>query len=148
MADIGSSDGAAPSISVPAHFEFPSVLWYQWVGVVRATSYLHFKPAHLECEVIVRLRNPVKLIPVLIIASTLSACATEDLASELSQPNYGRRQLNSDENVDSRLLMNGLYAPKPFGVSPYAVTPYAPACLTAEYRCSQQARSAWSSFDP
>jgi hypothetical protein len=95
-----------------------------------------------------RLINPVKLIPVLIIASTLSACATEDMTSELSQPNFGRRQLNSDENVDSRLLMNGLYAPKPFGVSPYAATPYAPSCLAAEYRCSQRAQSAWSSFDP
>ena len=94
-----------------------------------------------------RLINPVKLIPVLIVASTLSACATEDMTSELSHPNFGRRWLNSDENVDSRLLMNGLYAPKPFGVSPYAATPYAP-CLTAEYRCSQQALSAWSSFDP
>jgi hypothetical protein len=109
---------------------------------------LYFDPAYLECEVTVRPLNPVKLIPVLIIASTLSACATEDMASELSLPNYGRRLLNSDENVDSRLLMNGLYTPKPFGVSPYAATPYAPLCLTAEYRCSQQARSAWSSFDP
>jgi hypothetical protein len=88
------------------------------------------------------------LIPFLIIASTLSACATEDMTSELSQPNFGMPRLNSEENVDSRLLMNGLYAPKSFGVSPYAVTPYAPSCLTAEYRCSQQARSAWSSFDP
>jgi len=96
----------------------------------------------------VRLKNPVKLIPVLILVSTLCACATENMASELSQPNFGLPLLNPDENVDSRLLMNGLYAPKPFGVSPYAVTPYAPACLTAEYRCSQQMRSAWSSFDP
>jgi hypothetical protein len=95
-----------------------------------------------------KLINPVKLIPAFIIASTLSACATEDMTSELSNPNYGRRQLNSDDNVDSRLLMNGLYAPKPFGVSPYAATPYAPSCLTAEYRCSQQAQSAWSSFEP
>ena len=92
--------------------------------------------------------NLVKLIPLFIIASTLSACATEDMASELSQPNFGRRQLNSAENVDSRLLMNGLYALKPFGVSPYAATPYAASCLTAEFRCSQQAQSAWSSFDP
>ena len=92
--------------------------------------------------------NPVKWIPAIIIASTLSACATEDMASELSQPNYGLPRLNSEENVDSRLLMNGLYAPKPFGVSAYATTPYAPSCLAAEYRCSQQARSAWSSFDP
>ena len=44
-----------------------------------------------------RLINPVKLIPVFIIASTLSACATEDMTSELSQPNYGMRRLNSDE---------------------------------------------------
>jgi hypothetical protein len=95
-----------------------------------------------------KLRSPVKLILPLIIASTLSGCATEDMTSELSQPNYGRRQLNGDDNVDSRLLMNGLYAPKPFGVSPYAATPYAPSCVTAEYRCSQQAQAAWSSFEP
>jgi hypothetical protein len=89
-----------------------------------------------------------KLIPTFIIATTLTACATENLASELYKPNFGMRQLNSDENVDSRLLMNGLYAPKPFGVSPYAVAPYAPACVSAESRCMQQAQSAWSSFDP
>jgi hypothetical protein len=95
-----------------------------------------------------KLMNPGKLILAVIIASTLSACATEDMSSQLSRPNYGRRQLNSDENVDSRLLMNGLYAPKPFGVSPYAATPYAPSCSSAEYRCTQRAQSAWSSFDP
>jgi hypothetical protein len=95
-----------------------------------------------------KLINPVKLILALFIASTLAGCATEDMTSELSRPNYGRRQLNSDENVDSRLLMNGLYAPKPFGVGPYAATPYSPSCVTAEYRCAQQAQSAWSSFDP
>ena len=105
-------------------------------------------PRIWKCEVTVRPINPVKWIPALIVASTLSACATKDMASELSQPNYGLPRLNSEENVDSRLLMNGLYAPKPFGVSAYAATPYAPLCLTAEYRCSQQARSAWSSFDP
>jgi hypothetical protein len=81
-------------------------------------------------------------------ASTLSACATEDMSSELYKANYGRRPLISDEIVDSRLLMNGMYAPKPFGVSPYAAVPYAPSCLTAEYRCAQQAQSAWSSFEP
>ena len=92
--------------------------------------------------------NPVTVILAFIVASTLSGCATEDMTSELSQPNYGRRQLNSDENVDSRLLINGLYMPKPFGVSPYAATPYAFSCVTAEYRCSQQAQAAWSSFEP
>ena len=75
--------------------------------------------------VTMRLINPVGLIPVLITGLALSACVTEEMASELSQPNFGRRQLNSNENVDSRLLMNGLYAPKPYGVSPYAATPYA-----------------------
>ncbi len=89
-----------------------------------------------------------RLIPAVIIAATLSACATDNLASELYKPNFGMPQLNSDENVDTRLLMNGLYAPKPFGVSPYAVAPYAPACVSAEARCMQQAQSAWSSFDP
>ncbi|MGA2709941.1 MAG: hypothetical protein ACLQJ0_03500 [Steroidobacteraceae bacterium] len=89
-----------------------------------------------------------RLIPAVAIASTLSACVSENLASELYKPNFGMRPLNSDENVDSRLLMNGLYAPKPFGVSPYAVAPYAPACVSAESRCMQQAQSAWSSFDP
>lgn len=89
-----------------------------------------------------------RLIPAVIIASTLCACAAENLASELYKPNYGMRPLNSDENVDARLLMNGLYAPKPFGVSSYAVAPYAPACVSADSRCMQQAQSAWSSFDP
>jgi hypothetical protein len=105
-------------------------------------------PCIWNVGVTMRLIDPVSLIPVLIIGSTLSACVTEDMTSELSQPNFGRRQLNSDENVDSRLLMNGLYAPKPYGVSPYAATPYSFPCSTAEFRCSQQAQSAWSSFDP
>lgn len=95
-----------------------------------------------------KLMDPVRLIPATIIALTLSACATEDMTSQLSQPNYGRMQLNGDDNVDSRLLMNGLYLPKPLGVSPYAATPYAPSCSTAGYRCLQQGQSAWSSFDP
>jgi hypothetical protein len=95
-----------------------------------------------------KLIAPTHLITAIVMASTLSACATEDMTSELYKPNYGRRLLNSDDNVDSRQLMNGLYAPKPFGVSPYATTPYAASCLTAEYRCSQQAQSAGSSFEP
>ncbi len=94
-----------------------------------------------------KLARMIKLIPVLITASFLAACA-DNLASELYKPNFGMRPLNSDENVDSRLLMNGLYAPKPFGVSPYAAAPYVPLCASAEYRCSQQAQSTWSSFDP
>jgi hypothetical protein len=86
------------------------------------------------------------IIPVLVSAA-LSACAT-DYASSLYEPNFGMRKLNADENVDVRLLQNGLYAPKPFGVSPYAVSPYSSPCSTAEYRCAQQLQSGWSSFDP
>lgn len=102
----------------------------------------------MNCEVTVKHPCLDKLVPVFLVALALSACATEDMSSELYKPHFGIRQLNSDENVDPRLLMNGLYAPKPFGVSPYAATPYAPTCLSAEYRCSQLAQSAWSSFDP
>jgi hypothetical protein len=92
--------------------------------------------------------STIKLILALAIASTLSACATENLADDLYKPNFGVRSLNSDENVDSRLLMNGLYAPKPFGVSQYAAAPYAASCVTAEFRCSQHSLSTWSSQDP
>jgi hypothetical protein len=89
----------------------------------------------------------LKFASIFIASAVLPACAT-DYASELYKPNFGLPALNSDDNVDSRLLLNGLYATKPFGVSPYATSPYAPACLTAEYRCTQRAQSAWSSFDP
>jgi hypothetical protein len=90
----------------------------------------------------------IELLVAAILASTLSACATGNLADDLYKPNFGMRALNPDENVDSRLLMNGLYAPKPFGVSPYAAAPYAPSCITAEFRCSRQSLAAWSSGDP
>ncbi len=90
----------------------------------------------------------IKLLLALAITSALSACATGNLADDLYQPNYGVRMLNSEDNVDSRLLSNGLYSPKPFGVSPYAAAPYAAGCLTAEFRCSQQALSTWTSQDP
>jgi hypothetical protein len=93
-------------------------------------------------------RSPlIKWIVPVVAAGALSACAT-NLSSSLYEPNFGMRQMNWGENVDERLLQNGLYAPKPFGVSAYAISPYASPCLTAEYRCSQQAQSAWSSFDP
>lgn len=90
---------------------------------------------------------PRRWISVCILAASLSACAT-DYVSSLHGPNFGMRALNPDQNVDSRLLMNGLYAPKPFGVSPYAISPYTSPCLTADYRCAQQTQSHWSSSDP
>jgi hypothetical protein len=92
--------------------------------------------------------SSIKLISALIAVSALAACASGNFADDLYKPNYGVRSLNSDDNVDSRLLMNGLYAPKAFGASPYAATPYAPSCLTADFRCSQQSLSTWSSHDP
>jgi len=95
----------------------------------------------------VKLLGQLKCVAVFIASAVLTACAT-DYASELYKPNFGLPALNSDDNVDSRLLMNGLYAAKPFGVSPYAANPYASPCLTAEYGCTQRTQSAWSSFDP
>ncbi len=87
--------------------------------------------------------STIRFIPVFIALLALTACATEDYVSDLYKPNFGLRELNSDENVDSRLLMNGLYSSKPYTVSPYATS-----CVTAEYRCTQQAQASWSSFDP
>ncbi len=95
-----------------------------------------------------KLAVTARLFPAVFSALALSGCASGNLAAELYKPNFGMRPLNSDENVDSRLLMNGLYLPKPFGVSPYAVAPYAPTCVSADAHCLQQAQSAWSSFDP
>jgi hypothetical protein len=99
-------------------------------------------------ELIMNPIGKVKLISTLIAVLTLSACATGNLSGDLYEYNYGMRALNPNDNVDSRLLMNGLYSPKPFGVSPYAAAPFAPSCLTAEFRCSQQSQSTWSSYDP
>jgi len=131
------ADEANGNTSGRGDFELSAALWYQFI-----------RTAHLDCEVTMKLVTLAKWIPAVVVASALSACFSENLASELYKPNYGMRLLNNDENVDSRLLMNGLYVPKPFGVSPYAVAPYAPACVSAESRCMQQAQSAWSSFDP
>jgi hypothetical protein len=76
----------------------------------------------------------MKLISSLIVCLALSACAT-NYASQLSEPNYGRRVLNSEENVDPALLMNGLYT----------FRPSAAFCLT---RCSQQPPLWSSGFAP
>jgi hypothetical protein len=102
----------------------------------------------LHSEVSMKSISTIKSLLALVTASTLSACATGDLADNLYQPNFGVRTLNSEDNVDARLLTNGLYTPKPYGVSPYAAAPYAAPCLTAEVRCSQQMLSTWTSQDP
>lgn len=69
------------------------------------------------------LGNNMKLILSLVTCLALSACAT-DYVSQLAQPNYGMPALNSEENVDPALLMNGVYTPRPGAF-----------CLTG-YRCS------------
>lgn len=76
----------------------------------------------------------MKLISSLGLCLALSACAT-DYASQLSEPNYGLRVLNSENNVDPTLLMNGVYASRPAGSF----------WLT---RCSQQAPLWSSGFAP
>jgi hypothetical protein len=90
----------------------------------------------------------LKLMAIFFGCLALSACATDNLVSDLYSPNFGLRELNPNENVDARLLQNGLYLPKPFAPTPYAASPFTPSCVTAEYRCAQQAQSSWSSFDP
>jgi hypothetical protein len=52
----------------------------------------------------------MKLVSLLIVCSALAGCAT-DYASQLSDANFGRQPLNSEENVDPTLLMNGVYNP-------------------------------------
>jgi hypothetical protein len=90
----------------------------------------------------------LKLLAVFFFGLALSACATENLASDLYRPNFGLRALNPDENVDPRLLQNGLYLSKPFAPTPYAASPFTPSCVSADYGCLRQAQSSWSSFDP
>jgi hypothetical protein len=91
-----------------------------------------------------KLISNIKFIPVAIIGLALGACAaTGDYVSDLYKPNFGRLELNSDENVDARLLMNGLYSSTPHEISPYTAS-----CATASFRCLQRAQSSWSSFDP
>ena len=80
----------------------------------------------------------LKILTVCIFGLVLSACATENLTSEMYQQNFGLRELNGADNVDPKLLENGVYAPR-F---------YTSTCLTADYRCAHQQQQTWSSFDP
>jgi hypothetical protein len=73
-----------------------------------------------------KLVNRVRLISPLIIGLALSACAT-DYASQLSEPHFGARTLNSRDSLDPAVLTNGLYGSRPVGTY----------CLAA-YGCSQQ----------
>ena len=88
----------------------------------------------------------MKLISSLIICLALSACAT-DYASQLSEPNYGRRGLHySEGTVDPTLLMNGIYASKEMNGPD--VSRYLGAFCWTVYRCSQQPQLSASGFAP
>jgi hypothetical protein len=80
----------------------------------------------------------LKVLTLCIFGLVLSACATENYTSEMYQQNFGLLQLNDADNVDAKLLENGLYAPR-FST---------PSCMTADYRCARQAQETWSAFDP
>jgi hypothetical protein len=82
------------------------------------------------------IRN-AKLISALIFSMALSACATTDYVSQLSQPNYGLRALPS-VNVDPSALMYGPFAPRPSQVP----------CFTADYRCTPQLQLLWADSAP
>jgi hypothetical protein len=73
-----------------------------------------------------KLITRVALLSPLIAVLTLSACAT-DYASQLSEPHFGARVLNSQDSLDPAVMMNGLYVSRPLGTY----------CLSA-YGCSQQ----------
>jgi hypothetical protein len=75
------------------------------------------------------------ILPVAI-GMALSACAT-DYASRLSQPNFGRYELNGDTNVDPASLSRGVYTSQPPGV-----------WCNSGYRCFQQAPLSASGWAP
>jgi hypothetical protein len=83
-----------------------------------------------------KLMNLFKLSSPLIVGLALSACAT-DYASQLSEPHFGYRTLQSTDSLDPAQLTEGLYASRPTGAF----------CLTA-YRCSPQAPLWASGFAP
>lgn len=89
----------------------------------------------------------MKLILSSIICLGLSACAT-DYASQLSEPDFGRRGLHysEQENMDPTLMMNGAYASKLMN-GLYVSKPLGAFCLT-DYRCSPQAQQSSSGWNP
>ncbi len=58
----------------------------------------------------------MKLISTLGLCLALSACAT-DYASQLSESNFGYRQLYSKDPMDTSQLVNGLYTSGPAGTA-------------------------------
>ena len=73
----------------------------------------------------------------LIVALSLSACATTVSVSDLSEPNFGYRLLphfDGASDPDPRAVANGLYAVRPLQYG----------C----YRCSSQTPLNWSGWSP
>jgi hypothetical protein len=77
-----------------------------------------------------KLISLVKLISPLIIGLALSACAT-DYASQLSEPHFGARALNSRDSMDPAVMMNGLYVSRPVGTYCLAASGCSPQPLWA-----------------
>lgn len=77
------------------------------------------------------------LLAALVFSMALSACASSDYASQLSQPNFGRRLVPS-VNLDPTALMYGPLAPRPSQVP----------CYTADNRCSPQLQLLWADSAP
>jgi hypothetical protein len=82
------------------------------------------------------IRN-AKFISALLFSLALSACATTDYVSQLSQQNFGVRASPS-VNLDPSALMYGPFGPRPSQVP----------CFTADYRCTPQLQLLWGDSAP
>ncbi|MGO9945782.1 MAG: hypothetical protein ACLPWG_02900 [Steroidobacteraceae bacterium] len=78
-----------------------------------------------------------KLISALILPLALSACATTDYVSQLSQPNFGVQAPHAF-SLEPSAIMYGPFAPKPSQVP----------CVAADYRCTPQMQLLWADSAP
>ena len=85
----------------------------------------------------------MRFISCIVLCFALSACAT-DYASQLYQPNFGRRGMHySESDVDPSMLMNGDYASKKMN-GYYGSQAF---CLT-DARCSVTVQPSSSGWNP
>ncbi len=77
------------------------------------------------------------LLSALAVSLALSACASTDYASQLSQPNFGR-WVPPSVSLDPAALMYGPLAPRPSQVP----------CYTADNRCTPQLQLLWADSAP
>lgn len=78
-----------------------------------------------------------KLVSAVICSMALSACATTDYVSQLSQPNFGVRAPHAF-SLEPSAIMYGPFAPKPSQVP----------CVAADYRCTPQMQLLWADSAP